>query len=219
MQSPGAVPVRLFVPLLLRFWDESAEMLLGCPKHVHTLSRSIREDTMDQVPVGETPRDVSNETVRSRRGRMRAQARGRRTAAHPEPDVFQTPLWLEQSFVLPLSEPGVTDVPGQQVPHHDDYGTAGDAGPGTSAEDSASFVRPPSPEIDFARVIKRSDQGRTATRAALVATGVTGLLLIAYLLAESPIVLGMTLAFALIAVVAVGVRLRLATAAIPHVDR
>ena len=204
---------------LVRFTNESGEMLLGYPKQVHTQSRSIREDTMDQVPAGGTSRDISSDTVRARRGRMRAQARGRRPAASPETDGFQTPQWLERSFVLPLSEPEVTDVPSQPVPHHDDYETPGDPAPEAVEDASGTFVRPPTREIDFARVIKRSDQGRTATRTALGAIGISGLLLIAYLLAGSPVVLGMTLAFALIALVAVGVRLRLATAAIPHVDR
>ncbi len=191
------------------FTDESGEMLFGCSKQVHTQSRSIREDTMDQVPTG----DTSSDTAVARRGRMRAQARGLRPAL-PEPDVFQTPQWLERSFVLPLTEPEATDVPSQPVPHHDDF----EAAATEPAEGAPAFVRPPTPEIDFARVIKRSDMGRTATRTAFAATGVAGLFLIVFLLVGSPVVLGMALAFGLIAVVAVGVRIRVATAAIPHRD-
>jgi hypothetical protein len=180
---------------------------------------------MDQVPAGGTSRDISSDTVHARRGRMRAQARGRRSVTTPDSDVFQTPQWLERSFVLPLTEPEATDVPSQPVPHHDDFESelvetptpetpAAGASPGTGP----AFVRPPTRDIDFARVIKRSDTSRTATRSALSATGVAGLLLICYLLVQSPIVLGMALAFALIALVAVVVRIRLATAPIPHVE-
>jgi hypothetical protein len=196
---------------------ESAEMLLGITKQVHTHSRSIREDEMDQVPAGET----SSDTTRARRGRMRARARGLRPVPPPEQDVFQTPQWLERSFVLPLTEPQATDVPSQPVPHHDDYGSDLVERPTAEpeAEPASTFVRPPTPEIDFARVIRRSDLSRTASRTALSATGIAGLLVVLYLLLRSPVVLGMALAFGLIALVSVGVRVRLATAAVPHLER
>ena len=175
---------------------------------------------MDQVPAGETSSDISSDTVRARRGRMRAQARGRRPAS-PESDVFQTPQWLERSFVLPLTEPEVTDVPSQPVPHHDDFehDATPDAVPEAKAEPEPAFVRPATPEIDFARVIKRSDVSRTASRAAVSATAAAGLVLILYLLVHSPVVLGMALSFALIALVAVAVRIRMATAPLPHRQR
>jgi len=172
---------------------------------------------MDQVSAD----DTSTEAVRARRKRMRAQARGLRPAAPPRSDAYQTPEWLDRSFVLPLTAPEVTDVPSQSVPHHDDY-EAEIVDPHTATADVAAtptFVRPPTPEIDFARVIRRADLSRTATRTAMGATGITGLVLIAYLLTSSPVVLGMAISFALVALVAIGVRFRLATAAIPHLDR
>lgn len=175
---------------------------------------------MDQVPAGGTSRDISSDTVRARRGRMRAQARGRRPAAPPESDGFQTPQWLERSFVLPLSEPEVTDVPSQPVPHHDDYEERlpASAAPESGGEPAPVFVRPPSKEIDFARVIRRSDLSRTAIRAAIFSSGVAGLVLILFLLTGSPVVLGMAIAFGIVTLGAIAVRVRLATAPIPHLD-
>jgi hypothetical protein len=184
---------------------------------------------MDQVPAGQkagqkagrTSRETLSDTVRARRGRMRARARGLRPVSTSESDVFQTPQWLERSFVLPLTQPEASDVPSQQVPHHDDYETEPVESPAEEPdhEPAPTFVRPPTQEIDFARVIKRSDQSRTASRSAVFATGLAGLLLIAYLLVGSPIVLGVALAVGLIALVAIGVRIRLASAPVPHLDR
>jgi hypothetical protein len=172
---------------------------------------------MDQV----SKDDTSTEVVRARRRRMRAQARGLRPAAPPRSDEYQTPEWLDRSFVLPLTVPEVTDVPSQSMPHHDDYEAEIVETPHAAAEVEAApaFVRPPTPEIDFARVIRRADLSRSAIRTAMAATGVTGLVLIVYLLTSSSLVLGMAISFALVALVAVGVRVRLATAAIPHLDR
>jgi hypothetical protein len=170
---------------------------------------------MDHVSAG----DTTSDEVRARRKRMRTEARGLRSA--PVSDGFQTPQWLDRSFVLPLTVPEATDVPTQSVPHHDDFENHPDDSPvsGTAATPDPSFVRPPTREIDFARVIRRSDLSRTATRAALASTGVAGLVLIAYLLTTSAVVLGMAISFGLVALVAVGVRIRLATAPIPHLDR
>lgn len=185
---------------------------------------------MDQVSAKDTSGDTARDGVRARRKRMRAEARAQRPAGS-EADRFQTPEWLERSFVLPLTEPELSDVPSQSMPHHDDFSELplpsqavratcdGVAGPGTNGAVTPLFVRPPSREIDFARVIKRSDLTRKATRMALLSTGVTGLALIAYLLSASPAVLTLTLMCAAVALAAVGVRLRMATAPIPHLER
>ena len=170
---------------------------------------------MDQVSENGT----SAEVVRARRKRMRATARGQRVAS-PRADEYQTPQWLDRSFVLPLSPPEVNGVPSQSVPHHDDYDTGAVGATAEPETDPAPpFVRPASPEIDFAKVIRRADLSRSATRTAMGATAVTGLVLIAYLLTSSPVVLGMTMSFGLVALVAIAVRIRLATAPIPHLDR
>ncbi len=171
---------------------------------------------MDQV----SHNDTSNEVVRARRKRMRAAARGLRVLP-PRTDEYQTPEWLDRSFVLPLTVPVVNGLPSQSVPHHDDDEAPVVETPAAAPEshDAPAFVRPATPEIDFAKVIRRADLSRTATRTTIGATGITGLVLIGYLLTSSPVVLGMALSFALVALVAAAIRIRLATAGIPHLDR
>lgn len=169
---------------------------------------------MEPVSAGDTTRD----DVRARRARMRESARGLHPST-PRTDGFQTPEWLDRSFVLPLTEPEVTDVPSQPVPHHDDYEAVEAPAPKAVAEPAPAFVRPPTPEIDFARVIRRSDLSRTATRVTMGATGLTGLLLIVFLLTSSPVVVGMAISFGLVAAVAIVVRVRCATASIPYLQR
>jgi hypothetical protein len=172
---------------------------------------------MDQLSDGDTARD----SVRSRRRRMRESARGLHPSASPSSDLFQTPEWLDRSFVLPLTEPEVTDVPSQSVPHHDDFQEVLPTSPAPEpeADPPPAFVRPPSTEIDFARVIRRSDLSRAASRAAMISTGVAGLVLIMFLLTGSSLVLGMAIAFGVITLAAIGVRVRLATASVPHLER
>lgn len=138
---------------------------------------------------------------------------------------FATPDWLERSFVLPLTPPSqvsrpvhgseVIAVPHQHVPRHDDL-----SGQQVEAASSAQpFVRPPSTEIDFARVIKRAEVTRVATRTATVSGGFTGLALIAYLISSSALVLPVLAFTGLVTLVALAVRLRVSAAPIPHLER
>ena len=148
----------------------------------------------------------AHEGVRAQRRQLRDVARARRRA---EADRFRTPEWLEQSFVLPLTDREVTAVPSQSQPHHDDFTETPRTAP--------AFVRPPSQEIDFARMIKRSDHCRTATRAAVASVGFAGLAVVAFLLTMNPIGLLVAIVCAVLAVIAIGVRVRLAAAPVPHV--
>jgi hypothetical protein len=139
------------------------------------------------------------------------------------PDQFQTPEWLERSFVLPLADRGVT-VPSQSQPHHDDFTeTPASERPAYAAEVSPAatptFVRPPSREIDFARMVKRADHCRTATRAAIASIGLAGLAIVIFLLTIDPLPLEVAIACTVLAVLAVGVRVRLGTAPVPHLER
>jgi hypothetical protein len=77
-------------------------------------------------------------------------------------------------------------------------------------------VRPPTKEVDFTRVIRRAEAARVAHRTATVATSLTGLALVAYLITASPVVLAAVVLGVLVAVLAVAVRLRLSAAPIPH---
>ena len=170
---------------------------------------------MNQVSAGEN----LTETVPARRKRMRAQALGLRPAPL-RPAEFQTPQWLDTSFVLPLTAPEAVDVPSQAVPHHDDEAELVESPmPESRMEGPPAFVRPPSREVDFARVMKRSDLGRTSARTVISSGGMAGLVLVVYLLTSSPVVLGMAIAFGLIAIAAAGVRIRLALARLPYLDR
>ena len=170
---------------------------------------------MEQMSAG----DISTETLRARRMRMSAQARGLRPA-YPKPAKFQTPLWLDHSFVLPVTAPEAVGVPSQSVPRHDDKPEPVETPVSEpSAEAPPVFVRPPTSEVDFARVMKRSDFSRFSARTVIASGGMAGLALIGYLLISWPVVLGVAIAFGLVALAASGVRVRLAMAPIPYLDR
>ena len=169
---------------------------------------------MDHVAAGEAQREV----VRNRRRRMREQARSHR--AVPVSDRYQTPEWLERSFVLPLTSPEASDVasqdvPSQPFPKHDDDPVVREA----SELGSRSVQRPPSHEIDFARVVRRSDLCRRITRLHWIATGLAGLALVLYLLLSSVLLLDLVIVLALVAVVAFAARVWLNRAPVPRLQR
>ena len=173
---------------------------------------------MDHVAAGETQRDI----VRKRRRRMREQARSHR--AVPVSDRYQTPAWLERSFVLPLTSPEATDVasqdvPSQPFPKHDDDPAAPTPTTGDQADLHSGFVRPPSHDIDFARVVRRSDLCRRITRLHWAATGLAGLALVLYLLLSSVLLLDLVIVLALVAIVAFGARVWLNRAPVPRLQR
>ncbi len=192
---------------------------------------------MDHV----SARDARRQGAHSRRWRMREQARSQHIVQAPgqapSSDRYQTPEWLDRSFVLPLTQPEASDVPSQAVRRHDDdpEPTAGPAmtpsrdavvpeqateqatGPATGP--ATPFVRPPSEDIDFARVIRRSDLTRKVTRLHWVATGLAGLALVVYLLTGATVLLGVVALFALLAVAAFGVRVQLHRAPVPRLQR
>jgi hypothetical protein len=165
---------------------------------------------------------TARDGVRARRKQRLAHVHAQRRAG-AVPDQFQTPEWLERSFVLPLADRGVS-VPSQSQPHHDDFhetplsGRPAYAG-NTKRAGNPTFVRPPSPEIDFARMVKRSDHCRRASRAAVASIGLAGLAIIIFLLTRDPVPLELAIACTVVAVLAVGVRARLGTAPVPHVER
>ena len=174
--------------------------------------------------------DATRDGVRNRRKRMREQARSQHPAQPSFSDRYQTPEWLERSFVLPLTKPEASDVPSQSVPHHDDDPTREarvtergdtlpvDARPADSPPATA-FVRPPSDHVDFALVVRRSDLCRTATRVHWAATGLAGLALVGYLLVVSVVLLDVVVVLALVALAAFVVRLRLSRAPVPRLPR
>jgi hypothetical protein len=126
--------------------------------------------------------------------------------------------WPERSLSAVPEPEALSTVPHQPTPDHDDVPeivvdvTAGSEG----ADTPAPFERPPSREIDFARVVRRADLCRTATRTAQVSTGATGLLLIVFLLTSSRVLLALALLAVAALSTSVAVRLRLAAAPIPY---
>ena len=180
---------------------------------------------MDHVSAG----DATRQGAGNRRRRMRDQARSQHTVQPAVPDRYQTPEWLERSFVLPLTEPEASDVPkdvpSQSVPSHDDARHLPEPRMGRHLEavlaphSLSGFVRPPSSDIDFARVIRRSDLCRTMTRLHWATTGLACVALVLFLLAGSPLVLGAVIVLAAVAVGAFVVRLRLTRAPVPHLQR
>ncbi|MET0838031.1 MAG: hypothetical protein ABWY19_04565 [Marmoricola sp.] len=171
--------------------------------------------------------DAAPDSAGSRRSRMRSGARSRRTTASTVPDHFRTPTWLERSFVLPLTEPepidGVADVPTprprqHRVPQQRPQQMSAQSSPGDLHRDPV-FVRPPSDDIDFSAVIRRADRSRWALRTAWVSTGVAGVLLILFLLTSVPAIAALAALGAVVSVSATVVRLQLARAPVPRVQR
>ena len=179
--------------------------------------------------------------AQARRHRMRDQSRAQvlarslvRRPRPVEPDRYETPEWLDRSFVLPLTRPEGAEVPpepsdpapraprglpSQGSPRHDDLADAAETQP--AAERPAhrpagqpapgSFVRPETPEIDFVRVVRRSDLSRTAARVSWLALLLSGVALVALLVTGSGIALG---ALTVLVVASIGAGLTRA-----HLDR
>ena len=68
-------------------------------------------------------------------------------------------------------------------------------------------------------MIKRADHCRTASRTAIASIGFAGVGLVFFLVTMDLVALEVAITCAVLAVVAVGVRVRLATAPVPHVER
>jgi len=81
------------------------------------------------------------------------------------------------------------------------------------------FVRPPGEEIDFARVVRRSDLSRRAARVSWTCLLLGGAFLVAYLLLPSPALLVAVVVAALTSVGAGALRTHLESAAVPRLPR
>jgi hypothetical protein len=178
---------------------------------------------MDHV----SARDTMRQAAHHRRWRLRERARTHRSVPAVASDRYQTPEWLERSFVLPLSTPEANDVPSQPVRRHDDDPVPEprvmprlEAAVGPVAPTSLpAIVRPPMVHVDFARVIRRSELCRRVTRVHWVATGLAGIALVLYLLTGSSALLSAIIVCGAVAIIAFAVRVRLDRAPVPHVRR
>ena len=184
---------------------------------------------MDRMPTDKTTvtdtRDVTRSNARARRGRARAQSLARRALA-PQPGRFETPEWLDRSFVLPLTSPeAVTpatqatpamparSLPTQSRPHHDDLAAT------TPRPAPTAFVRPATPEIDFALVVRRADLARSHSRVARTSASLSGLSLVGFLLVTTPWLLACSAVLLIVAVAALVAQVRVARLPLPHLDR
>ena len=153
---------------------------------------------------------------RARRTSVRAQSMGHRRTAVSSGKRFETPAWLDHSFVLPVQEPvdesAAGTMPVQQRPDHDDLV----AQPAATVI-TTDFVRPASEEIDFVRVVKLADACRLARRTATYAVMVALLALTIFMLTRSSVVLPLLVIAAAGGVGAASVTLWLRRAPIPRV--
>lgn len=183
----------------------------------------------------ESPHVSARDEAQARRHRMRDQSRAQvlarslvRRRRPVEPDRYETPEWLDHSFVLPLTRPEDADVtpeptprapqglPSQTWPRHDDVAAPEEAAPPLVPE---SFVRPETPEIDFVRVVRRSDLSRTAARVAWLTLVLSGVALVAYLVTGANLALGVLAAFVVASIGAGVLGARLERAPVPLLRR
>jgi hypothetical protein len=131
--------------------------------------------------MGDTSADPTHSGVRARRDTVRADTFAHRRA---ESQRFETPAWLDRSFVLPVqsSDPvtqdaSETDAPEAPALRH------------VPAREWPDIVRPPSAEVDFATMVRRADAYRLARRTALFTLALTTLILGVMVLTGSTAVL------------------------------
>lgn len=200
----------------------------------------------------ESPHASAHAEAQARRHRMRDQSRAQvlarslvRRPRPVEPDRYETPEWLDRSFVLPLTRPEDAEVPpepsdpvepapraprglpSQGSPRHDDLADAAEPQleAGRPAQQPAerpepgSFVRPETPEIDFVRVVRRSDLSRTAARVSWLTLLLSGVALVTLLVTGSGIALGALTVLVLASIGAGVTRAHLDRAPVPLVRR
>ena len=168
--------------------------------------------------------DIVSGSVRTRRGDARTQAlAARRAIRGPSPERYQTPVWLERSFVLPVRDGaprlahapiperiGLDDLPDQPTPRHEQLLT-----PRPAPKPLSEFVRPPSPEIDFAAVVRRADTVRLARALVLIATCLGLVAGVVWALTSSEVALPLALGCALAGGLAGVQAIRLSRAPLP----
>jgi hypothetical protein len=147
--------------------------------------------------------DVVARAARARRLDARAQAfAGRAIAplAEPEPqpgppagEHYVTPAWLDRSFVLPVSGPREEDRGPDNRP-----GTG--TGTGTLLAEAPRFERPPSPQVDFAAMVRRADACRRGHRTALLAFLVALLAVVSSVVASSSVAAPLAVAATIVGV-------------------
>jgi hypothetical protein len=137
---------------------------------------------------------------------MQTQARAQTRAERAR---FQTPAWLERSFVLPDDQ---TPTRVAAASHHLPR-------PRAKAPDPLPpFERPPSPEVDFAALVRRADLGRRARVATIVGLVVALLGAIVFQLTGAVAPAACAIVFALVTLAAAGTRIVLGRAPVPYLQ-
>ena len=116
---------------------------------------------------------------------------------------------------LPLTPPEDAEVGPVEQPH----GAGAPQERPTSEMARRPFVRPPGEQIDFARVVRRSDLSRRAVRVSWTCLLLSGACLVGYLLMPTPALLVAVVAAALVSVGAGALRTHLESAAVPRLPR
>jgi len=158
--------------------------------------------------MNELSADPTRSGVRARRETVRDETFARRRA---RPQHYETPAWLERSFVLPVQPTPESAAPESAAPDNP-------APRHVPAREWPEFVRPPSEEIDFAAVVRRADAYRLARRTALFALALTTLILGVIVLTGSTAVLPLVVVSAAGVLVSGTVLVVLSHAPLPHLD-
>ena len=162
--------------------------------------------------MGDTSTDPTTSSgLRARRDTVRADAFARRRA---ESQRFETPAWLDRSFVLPVQ-------PSDPAADAAAPGAAGAEAPAlrhVPAREWPDIVRPPSAEVDFATMVRRADAYRLARRTALFTLALTTLILGVMVLTGSTAVLPLMAVSGAGVLVSGVVLVVLSHAPIPHLD-
>jgi hypothetical protein len=139
------------------------------------------------------------------RALMQTQAREK---ARPERRQYRTPGWLDHSFVLPDEQTParVAAASHPLLPK-----------PRAKAPDPLPyFDRPPSPEVDFAAVVRRADLGRRARIATIVGLVLALVTVVLFQLTGSMASAAGAILFALVTLGAATVRMVLNRAPVPY---
>lgn len=172
--------------------------------------------------MGESFAGPTRPGVRARRETVRDETFARR---RPGRERYETPAWLERSFVLPVQPTPDQSAEATRTDHGDlSSGSSPEASVPTApasrhvpAREWPEFVRPASAEIDFATVVRRADALRLARRTALFALALTAFVLGIMVLTGSTTVLPLMMVSAGGVFVSAVVLVVLRYAPLPHV--
>lgn len=161
--------------------------------------------------MGDTSTDPTSSGLRARRDSVREDTFARRRA---ESQRFETPAWLDHSFVLPVQ-------PSDPVADASAGGAPAPGAPGlrhAPPREWPDITRPPSAEVDFAAMVRRADAYRLARRTALFTLALTTFVVGVIVLTGSTAALPLVVVSGAGVLVSGVVLVVLSRAPIPHLD-